>query len=70
MEIDNVTFSTVQTSDEQALIDESTTCIPTVVDESCPLLQRDQPTYEEAFTGFSSFCRHSCCQCCSCCSIT
>ena len=69
MEIDNVTFSSIQTeeniirtSDNQTIIAESTNGVADVVDETCPLLQRDPSTSEEAFTR--PF-RPSCCSCCS-----
>ncbi len=69
MEIDTSSMQTeeniIRTSDNQTMIAESTICVPTVDDETCPLLQRDPSTSEEAFTGFASPFRPSCCSCCS-----
>ena len=60
MDNSNATISTVQTSsDEQQ----------TVITETCPLIQRDQPTYEEPFSGLRSFFPYSRTRGCLCCSI-
>jgi hypothetical protein len=59
MDNSNVTVSTVQEYDEQQ----------TVITETSPLIQRDQPTYEEPFSGLASFFPYSRTRGCLCCSI-
>lgn len=66
VEIENVTFSSIQQDNNQVIVMERTSVDSTVINESSPLLQHNQSTNEERPSN--SF-RYSCLQCCSACSI-